>query len=352
MTKALILLTAMPPTIGHGHLIQWAAKFMRAAEYSRPQLYVMVCTQPGEPMCQERLEAVQAFCLGVTDVPVRVEFLHATMTQYPRSEADTGFWTKWCQTIQIRIGKVDVVFSSESYGRRLATALGSDPIVVDPERMTHAVSASAVRSDPIGRFGDILPEFRRHVVKTVTVFGAESTGKTTLSKAMNGDHVTEWARPYLESLASPETTDERMGVIVTGQYASQMTARAAVRSPIIVQDTDLLSTIGYYRVYTDRWADNDDYWRCVAAFNRTKSDLYIVLRSDIPYTPDPLRYGGDHRESSDQFWLDLLNEFGCTYRVFQTSDQDSRLQSANTLATQLFLNQPIWSFVRDKAEAA
>lgn len=352
MTKALVLLTAMPPTVGHGHLIRWATNFLKASETINPQLFVLVCTQPGEPLCSERFEAVDRFCDSIRTVPVSAIFLHAKMPQYPKNAHDLDFWRVWQREIRRHVGTVDIVFSSESYGRRLAMELDAKPVIVDPERVTHAVSASAVRADPVGRFGDILPEFRRHVVKTVTVFGAESTGKTTLSKGMGGDHVTEWARPYLESLASPETTDERMADIVSGQYASQVTASNAARSPIIVQDTDLLSTIGYYRIYTDRWAENADYWRCMAAFNRTRSDLYIVLKSDIPYTPDPLRYGGDHRESTDRFWIDLLDEFKCNCQIIYTVVPGQRVQVADKLALSLFLDQPIWSFVRDKAEAA
>lgn len=29
--------------------------------------------------------------------------------------------------------------------------------------------------------------------------------------------------------------------------------------------------------------------------------------------PDPLRYGGDKRESLVDFWFNLLEEFGCKY---------------------------------------
>lgn len=348
MTKALILLAALPPTVGHGHLIQWAANFLKLSEVHKPQLYVMLCTQPGEPMCEQRMEAIHSFCLGIDAVAVRVEFLHAKMPQYPSGPDDIAFWTKWTNQIEQRCGVIDIVFSSESYGTRLAAELSAKHYVADPERLTHSVNATAIRNDPIGRFTDILPEFRRHVVKTVTIFGAESTGKSTLARAMNGDHVTEWARPYLESLASPETTDERMSEIVTGQYASQVTSRAAARSHVIVHDTDLLSTVGYYRIY----GQGTDYDRCVRSFELTRSDLYIMLKSDIPFAPDQLRYGGNVRESTDQFWIDLLNEFKCSYRVFQAIDLDSRRQSANTLATSLYLDQPIWSFIRDKEKVA
>ncbi|MNV84432.1 hypothetical protein D3C71_1783050 [compost metagenome] len=39
------------------------------------------------------------------------------------------------------------------------------------------------------------------------------------------------------------------------------------------------------------------------------------MNSGIRFTPDPLRYGGEIRESTDQFWIDLLEEYGCNYYV-------------------------------------
>lgn len=312
----------------------------------------MVCTQPGEPLCDERLQAVSAFCSGVTGVRIRVEFLHAKMPQYPRSTDDHAFWTKWTAEIVRRCGSIDTVFSSESYGRRLAEALGASNIVVDPHRVTRAVNATLIRHEPIVRFDDVLPEFRRFVTKTVTIFGAESVGKTTLANAMYGDHVTEWARPFLESMPTPDVTDERMATIVTGQFVSQVTARDNAQFPVIVQDTDLLSTIGYYRIYNKHYADNADYLRCVRLFRLTKSDLYIMLRSDVPFVPNPLRYGGDRRESSDIFWIELLQEFNCNYYIMDESSHRERLRVANNLIQSMYADQPIWSFVRDKSDAA
>ena len=39
------------------------------------------------------------------------------------------------------------------------------------------------------------------------------------------------------------------------------------------------------------------------------------MNDQIPFEQDPLRYGGDVRESKTQFWVDLLEEFGCNYYV-------------------------------------
>jgi hypothetical protein len=35
--------------------------------------------------------------------------------------------------------------------------------------------------------------------------------------------------------------------------------------------------------------------------------------SDIPFEMDKLRYGGHERESNDEYWLSLCEEFGLNY---------------------------------------
>ncbi|MEI2699203.1 MAG: hypothetical protein V9E94_13020 [Microthrixaceae bacterium] len=68
----------------------------------------------------------------------------------------------------------------------------------------------------------------------------------------------------------------------------------------------------------------------------TKSDLYILCPSDIPFEPDPLRYGGDQRESTDQYWIDLLDRFGLRYATLTSRDPVSRAEEATQLARETF----------------
>lgn len=60
--------------------------------------------------------------------------------------------------------------------------------------------------------------------------------------------VVEWARPYLE-LAGPEVDQLKMTTIERGQAAAMFATERQLTSPYIFRDTDLLSTIGYYRIW-------------------------------------------------------------------------------------------------------
>lgn len=310
--KALVLVTALPPTIGHANLIRWASNYMKVFGGHLGEVNVLVCTQPGEPMCTERFLAIGDFARKLNNV--NVHLLHAKMPQYPKDE-DPEFWNKWTREITRKVGKVDVVISSETYGAKLARSLSAKNVIADVNREMVQISATRVRKYPTIYYDALLPEFQYRVKKVITIFGADSCGKTTAARELSTNgFVNEYARPYLESLDDKSVTDDKMMDIVKGQYIHQMTGKKSIDSPFVIQDTDLLSTIGYYRLFNPNgYQDIEGYKLAVKLFKQSKSDLYVLMPDDIPFVPDPLRYGIDKRESNDAFWLDLLKEYDCNY---------------------------------------
>ena len=326
MTRAFVLLTALPPTVGHLQLVAFASELAG-------EVIVLVCTQPGEPYPAERVEAVER---ATRDLPgVRVVGLHRTVPQEPGDAPD--FWPTWRGILRehgFRDG--DTVVASEPYGAALAEAAGGVFVPYDVERSITRVRAVDIRRDPIGRFAEILPEFQPAMAQRITVFGAESTGKSTLSRqladALPGHWLPEWARPYLERLPTPDVDDARMHVIWRAQLALQRSARRLRGRPFIVQDTDLFATVGFWEAWDPDHVP--DALRADALADR--SDLYLLTRSDIPFEPDPLRYGGHVRETSDAFWIELAERYRLPYRVIQSTSPGDRLEEARTLAVEQF----------------
>lgn len=164
----------------------------------------------------------------------------------------------------------------------------------------------------------------------VTIIGAESTGKTTLSRQLadrlSGDWICEFARPYLETTDGKVTT-ESMRAIWHGQRALQ---HAAIDSPrnYVIQDTDLYATVGYWQLPHVEPAIGDCPKQLVADAARLKSDLYIITKSNIAFAPDRLRYGGDRRESPDEYWVDLCRKHRLTFVTLEASDMVDRLTEA------------------------
>ena len=166
----------------------------------------------------------------------------------------------------------------------------------------------------------------------ITVFGAESTGKTTLStqiaQALDGAWAEEFARPYLERTGE-DVTDASMRAIWKGQKALQNAVRKT-NCAYVVQDTDLFSTVGYWQLPHVEPVIGPCPSSLIRDANHLRSDLYIITKSNIPFEPDILRYGGDKRESPDEYWIHLCKRRGLTYVVLDSSDKQDRLNEAIT----------------------
>jgi len=78
----------------------------------------------------------------------------------------------------------DAVFTSEDYGDRYAALMGSKHVQVDKPRQRVPISATLVRRDPYAHWDFIEPPVRGWFARRVCVVGAESTGTTTLAKAL------------------------------------------------------------------------------------------------------------------------------------------------------------------------
>lgn len=288
---------------------------------------VIVSTQPSEPYFCERYEAVKEACLPIPEVN-RVEWHHAEIEQNPEAPGFRDLWKSILTAYGMQPG--DYFVGSESYGIWVAEMMGATFVPYDPYREISSAKATLIRDDSLRHFSHVLPEFQPNLRQTVTIFGAESTGKTTLAKelaaSMRGHFLMEWARPYLETCGTDITT-ESMTAIWHGQQALQDHAQQFfVDKPWVIQDTDLFSTVGYW----DFW-DMKTPRDLVAAATARKSDLYLVTKSNIPFEQDPIRYGGDQRESDDQYWIDLCDRHGLNYRVLKSVDIADRLNEAEAI---------------------
>lgn len=170
----------------------------------------------------------------------------------------------------------------------------------------------------------------------VTVIGAESTGKTTLSRqladTLAGDWVCEFARPYLE-VTSKSITAPTMRAIWQGQKALQHSARQSPRQ-VIVQDTDLFATVGYWQLPHIGPAIGACPAKLTRDAEQFASNLYLITTSNIPFEADPLRYGGTVRESADTYWIALCQRHKLPYVVIRSSSQKERLHEALRIITE------------------
>lgn len=332
MTQAYVLMTALPPTHGHLDLVKFAGNLN--VDY----VVVFLNTQPEEPMVHERYmalwNATQDLNALANKPKFSVKWQNETTPQEPDEDPE-AFWENWIGNLH-RYGfkDGDYIVASEQYGVELAKRAKGVFMPYDPDRWSRYTKGTAARSAPFSEKGwnQILPDFRRALQKKVTIFGAESTGKTTLTKALSDAYwdigipttkLFEWARPYLE-MTGPEVTLEAMFRIHEGQCALQHTAYNNLLAPLVLQDTDLYTTLGF-------WEDWDPTYippGLIFDARMTMSDLYIILRSNIPFEPDILRTGGDKRETSDQYWIDFCEKYKLPYVVLDENSLADRIGEA------------------------
>lgn len=347
MNNGIILLTGLPVHKGHLQLIRWAASF------GIEQLTVLICGRETDPieLWKRKLALTNEFGNSRGRIEV-IDVLH-NFPDYPEQfdgtvEEFDKLWTDKIHSI-VKLDNEDFLFASDTYGSRFASNLGVKFAPFDPNRETTKISATKIRREPFKYFDHIAPFLQYDLGRTITLFGAESVGKTTMAKKLaekyNAPYVPEWARPYLESLDDPKVTDERMAMIVRGQNAVQKAARSILGSPFIFQDTDLFSTLGYYRIYGG--GTKQELNDCEYMATESVSSLYIVMNSNIRFTPDSLRYGIDKRESTDQFWIYLLEEFGCKYYYVQSTNPHAQEAEVEKVIEEFFLKEnPVFGFER------
>lgn len=112
----------------------------------------------------------------------------------------------------------DAVFTSESYGDALAAELGAAHVCVDKARQLVPISGTQLRRD-VHAFREFLdPMVYAHFVRRVVILGAESTGKSTLTRALGEAFGTNWVREYGRDVYEREVSEAGDGVLTPEHF--------------------------------------------------------------------------------------------------------------------------------------
>ncbi len=145
-------------------------------------------------------------------------------------------------------------------------------------------------------------------MKQIVLTGSECTGKTTLARALARHYETVWvpefARLLVEQKGAPADEGD-VEEIARGQIALE-DELAGGAGRLLIQDTDLLSTVVYSRHY---YGDCPPWIR--EALDRRAADLYLLAGIDVPWTADGFqRDRGDRRFEMQALFRDALTSRG------------------------------------------
>ena len=143
----------------------------------------------------------------------------------------------------------------------------------------------------------------------IIVTGPESSGKTTLCKALSEHYdltyIKEYAREYLTDLGR-DYTQEDLLKISKEQLESENNSQ--------LLDTDLI-TIKIWSKYKYGSCDN---W-ILTQIKKQKSEkrFYLLCKPDIPWKADPLRENPNNREELFELYKEELGNLGHNYFIVE-----------------------------------
>jgi NadR type nicotinamide-nucleotide adenylyltransferase len=234
----------------------------------------------------------------------------------------------------------DVVFTSEAYGPGFAAELaryfetrdGSGPcqqsgvrvahVAVDPARARVPISGTRLRDDPHGNREYLSPEVYAHFVERVALLGGESTGKSTLARALAQHfrtvHVDEYGRTLWEAQGG-ELTEADLLQIATTQVAHEDQAAQRAKRYLFC-DTSPLTT----RLYSEwMFSRVDPRLEALASHSYT---LTILCAPDFAFQQDGTRRDEAFRAQQHERYLAELERRSVPYLLVE-GDLERRVRT-------------------------
>lgn len=321
----MILGKFMPPHAGHVYCIEFARRFV-------DRLTVLVCSIEAEPIPGAmRFEWVK-------ELFPECDVIHVT-DENPQEPSDhEDFWPIWKETIRRRLPTgPDYVFASEEYGQPLAELLESKFIPVDIGREVVPISGTEIRERPLMHWNYLPVPVKPYYVKRVSIFGPESTGKTTLARRLAQHFQTVWVPEFargLLDLKGGHCDVEDIPLIARGQRAAtEALARQANR--VLFCDTDVTTTT----IWSDVLFATIPDWIAEEAV-RESFDLTLLLDVDVPWVDDEQRFLPHLRQEFFARCEAALIENGRRYHVIR-GDWDQRFEEAVALVSRLLVDRAV-----------
>lgn len=170
----------------------------------------------------------------------------------------------------------------------------------------------------------------------VVLYGPESTGKTTLAKALAAHYRTLWvpefARSYLQEKWDRQKTVCTLAdlpIIAQGQLAAE-NAAITQANRLIFCDTNILVT----KVWSETHFDGYCAPELNTILENTHYDLYLLTSIDVPWEKDDLRDRPNDREEMFDYFKQQLVQCNFPFLLLEGNPKE-RLEKAVAAIDQL-----------------
>ena len=318
MPAALVTGTFNPPHMGH-------VKLIKAAIQKRDHVVVIVLGQPHDRFSAElRAKALEQDCIaeGVAESSMTIVHGYESTPYDPTDEAVVKSNARVIEAHLRQTPTVDLLVTSEASGAHFASLLGLHHFSYDPERAIVPVSSTQIRQDLISNWHLLGPGSRELLAIRAVFVGAESTGTTTTSLAVQaaliargGDFAqTNYIREYGRDLTMrkreqaeaigkmeyevPWTTTDFVEIAVVQQQLEDVAARTG--GPVVSCDTDVFATLIWERRYMG------DKASLPMPANNPNRIYFVTQPDDVPFVQDEIRDSENLRGSMTREFEDEL----------------------------------------------
>lgn len=335
---------------GHEHLLS-------AALAQCERLFCLSYSLPTLPGCgaearrrwlAELFPTIQHLALDENELN-RLRQQHAGLPQLPHNDASELEHRLFVAELCLRVfgTTVDAVFTSETYGdgfaaeleRQFRNAGNADAqvehVLVDLARTTVPISATAIRANRELALTFLSPVVRASFVHRVCLLGGESSGKTTLTRALaqtfDTTHCEEYGRERWIERGGELTYDDFLLIAQTQVQLEDQAARRARH--VTFCDTSPLTTLFYCL---------DQFGRAepeLQQLGKRPYDLFLLCSPDLPFVQDGTRRDVAFRARQHEFYLAELARQAAPWSLVEGS-LEARIEQARACVNALGQRPP------------
>ena len=315
----------MPLHKGHLHMLEFAKN-------SCQKLTILVDHLVGETIpVEKRVEILKE---SFPDANITIKPMSKHMPQDPSEHS--LFWNIWEEEIASQTpDDLDVIVGAMDYIKDLSKLLMIDFLMIDKQRDFVPISATQIRENPLENWSFLAPASKQLFLKKVVVVGGESTGKTTLTKALAEQYGTVWVPEYARTaIEEDEKCDlSTFRKIINGQSALLKSMQSHCQNGLLFCDTDLMATeVWLKKMYPDVHTEmNQELYRLIL---EQRADLYVLTSNDIEWEKDNVRF---YPENKDRQWFmdafeERLKKMNAPYiKLTSTSIEDRKAEVENKI---------------------